>query len=871
MSGIQAGLTRMGAMGTKMRATGRAMSTYLTLPLVGVGFMAIKTAAAFDKSIAQVGIATGLGGRRLEEMRAVAIKFGKDTIFSANEAAEAMLELSKAGISAAQIKAGALAATLDLAAAGGQDLATSAVQIGAAMNTFNISAGKSRVIADALAGGANRSSANLSDLALSLQQAGQQAVASRLSLFETVGVLAAFADQGIRGSDAGTSLKVFLQRLNPVTIKAEEQMNKLGISFFDSNGRMKDMMGIAAELKSGLSGLNQKARLHAMQVMFGTDAMRAANIVYSLGSKELAGYIAATKRKGEAERMANAQMEGLPGALERLRGSLETAALKAGEAATPAIIGLAGAIEGLADAFTTLPPETQTAIVAIAGVALAAGPTLWVLGAMATAVAKLGRPLVALAGWFSGVSASAATTTTTVTAAQAAILAGGPSWQKRALESSGIGTTAGTSAGKSFARSMGGALGPAIAAIGLGNIVISATEGDWEQAGFKAGGAAAGGVIGGLIGSVVPGVGTAIGAMVGGGAGSFLGPMLADLIKGEKEVTPLQEKLARSSREVGRYFAESRRAASNLKHSISALSEAHRQANMSSKRLSHAQERVNMAVRKYGPNSRAAIAAEFRMVEAKNRNIRASNRLENIDRKHGLALQFYKQVTNAAALEIRNRVHNLRQQLGAIQDTWIREKKMGASRDRLTEISQKGIGIEKNLHMARDKQNKLLNEASNVAGPKYARFLQKANRGAIEAGGALKRFNDRLKTTLELTQGLSETDPFATPNLGNFGRGIPKGPGIGRPQGALGWRNFGGGIAEVGESGRELVFLPRGSDVMPAGPARRWQPESLLKQSPQEDRRYRRDNVKRPIQIMLGPRVLAEAMVDVQEDEEARL
>jgi TP901 family phage tail tape measure protein len=120
------------------------------------------------------------------------------------------------------------------------------------MNTFGLDASHARTIADALAGAATASSADLGDLALGLQMAGQSAQMAGLSVFETAAALAAFADQGIRGSDAGTSFKTFLMRLNPTTQKARDLMREMGLNFFDSKGRLLKLPAIAGRLRGAL-------------------------------------------------------------------------------------------------------------------------------------------------------------------------------------------------------------------------------------------------------------------------------------------------------------------------------------------------------------------------------------------------------------------------------------------------------------------------------------------------------------------------------------------------------------------------------------------------------------------------------------------
>jgi TP901 family phage tail tape measure protein len=270
-------------------------------------------------------------------------------------------------------------------------LADAAVVTGAGMNTFGLSAKDSTQIVDALAGAANSSAADVDDLAMALQQVGQQAVASGLTLQETTGALAAFADAGVRGSDAGTSLKVFLQRLVPQSKEAATEMKRLGLSFFDSKGNMKDLSAIAGELQDSFSGLTQKQRIAAMQTIFGSDATRAANILFTEGAKGIDGYVKASTEQGAAAKMAKARMTGLNGSLEQLRGSLETAAIKIGQALAPAVKDIAGKITDLTNKFTALSPETQGTIVKVLALTAALGPAVWIGGKFASTLGLMFR------------------------------------------------------------------------------------------------------------------------------------------------------------------------------------------------------------------------------------------------------------------------------------------------------------------------------------------------------------------------------------------------------------------------------------------------------------------------------------------------
>lgn len=390
-------LEKMKRVGQGMRSTGRSLSTNLTLPIVAAGAYAVHTAAEFEKSMAQVKVAGNVGGEGMASLEDLALKMGAETIFSANESGEAMLDLVKAGITPAQVKAGALGSTMALAATEGLALGRTAEIVGAAMNTFKIPAQESKLIADALAGGANASSASVQGLAQSLAQGGQSAAMYGINVHETVGALSAFAQNGIQASDAGTSFKTFLMRLNPVTKKAKEEMNRLGLDFFDADGKMISLAETSRELRDELGGMSDKQRSAALGVLFGTDAIRAANIVYSEGPKGIMKYVRATEKQGGAQQMANAQMKGLPGSIERLKGSLETAALVAGLAMAPAIELVAGGIEGLANSFSGLPPDVQTFIIIGLGVTAMIGPLVWVIGSLITAVSALGTALMFLA------------------------------------------------------------------------------------------------------------------------------------------------------------------------------------------------------------------------------------------------------------------------------------------------------------------------------------------------------------------------------------------------------------------------------------------------------------------------------------------
>jgi TP901 family phage tail tape measure protein len=295
----------------------------------------VELEAAYSKTMAQMRVATKAPAKELQRLDDLAIRLGKETVFSAVDASDAMLELAKNGIKPATIEAGALSSALTLAAAGSTGLEESAQVMGNTLNAFRLKGDKAASVSAALAGAANASSASVASLAEGLQQSSASAADAGFNVQETTGILAAFANAGISGSDAGTSLKTMLTRLVPSTRKASNAMRKYGLDFTDANGEFKSAVEIAENLKKGLGDLSDEERSAALNTIFGSDARRAATILTREGADGLAKYIKATSDQGAAEEMAKANMEGTAGAIERLKGAWETAKLEFGKSIAP--------------------------------------------------------------------------------------------------------------------------------------------------------------------------------------------------------------------------------------------------------------------------------------------------------------------------------------------------------------------------------------------------------------------------------------------------------------------------------------------------------------------------------------------------------
>lgn len=401
--------------GKKTEQIGKKMMP-VTAGVTAIGTASVVTANNFEDAMSQAAGALDKPMEQMGELRDLAIQMGQETIFSATEAGNAITELAKGGLSEGQIQAGALQTAMDLAAASGMSLGDAANVVVQTMGAFGIEANNSAEAANALAGAAAASSTDVQPLTEALAQCSAGAKNAGWSVQETTAVLGKFADAGITGSDAGTSLKTMLQRLSAPTDKAATMIENLGIQTRDSNGNMLGASEMAEELQSKLGGLDAATRDAALQTIFGSDAMRAAIILTSSGAEGLEKYEKATNDQEAAQRMANSQMGEGSRAIEELKGSLETASIIVGDTLAPIIQKVAEFITDLVNKFTSLPQGMQTTIIAIAGIVAAVGPLLILIGKMSlgvSAVAKafskmtaVGKAVVSIFNFIKGAATS---------------------------------------------------------------------------------------------------------------------------------------------------------------------------------------------------------------------------------------------------------------------------------------------------------------------------------------------------------------------------------------------------------------------------------------------------------------------------------
>ena len=354
----------------------------------GLG-VAIAASAKFEQGMSNVQAATHESAANMDLLRQAALDAGQATVFSATEAAAGIENLAKAGVSTADILSGGLTGALDLAAAGEMGVGEAAEVAATALTQFNLAGSDVPHVADLLAAGAGKAQGSVADMGMALKQGGLVASQMGVSLEEMTGTLAAFASAGLIGSDAGTSLKTMLLRLANPSKAAALTMEQFGIAAYDASGNMVSMSNLAGQLAVAFEGQDQATRDAALAVMFGSDAIRAANVLYTQGASGIADWTANVDDAGFAAETAAIRMDNLKGDIEGLKGAFETALIGTGESSQGPLRSVVQSLTALVNAYNDLPGPAKSAAAGILGVTAVAGGGLWAFSKMVTGLAGM--------------------------------------------------------------------------------------------------------------------------------------------------------------------------------------------------------------------------------------------------------------------------------------------------------------------------------------------------------------------------------------------------------------------------------------------------------------------------------------------------
>ena len=390
-------LTALGAGAVNLGST---LAGAVTTPLVGIGVAAMTTFGNFEQQMNRVKAISGATGGQFDQLKQRAVELGASSVFSASEVAQAMENMASAGMNVNDIYS-ASAGVMDLAAVSGRDMGLAAEAVASAMNQFGIAGENATHVADVYAKAAADTNAETVDMAEAMKYAGPVMSSLNSSFEETAAAIGIMSNAGIKGSQAGTTLRTAMQRLAAPTDVASKLMQSLGISAYNSEGQMKPISELLPHLQERLSGLSEEQRNNALNTLFGKESLSGMLALLDSAGPEFDGVVSGLQNSnGAAKEMADTMNSGLTGSIENLKGKLETAAITVSERFAPYIEQLADKVGELTEWFTNLSEEQQDQIIKWGLVAAAAGPALVVFGKVAGA---LGTTFKALGTVSSGI------------------------------------------------------------------------------------------------------------------------------------------------------------------------------------------------------------------------------------------------------------------------------------------------------------------------------------------------------------------------------------------------------------------------------------------------------------------------------------
>lgn len=323
-SGFNSGLSKLASNAAKgIAAVGSAVG--------GMSVYAIKVGSDFEAAMSRVQAISGATGSELEELTETAKQLGIDTKFSATEAAQAMENLASAGFDTNEIIA-ATPGMMDLAAAAGEDLANSADIAASTLRGFGLEASEAGHVADVLAENANRTNAAVADTGEAMKYIAPVAHAMGISFEECAAAVGLLANAGIKGGQAGTTLRSALTRLVNPTEEMTETMDALGMSFFDSEGKMLSLSEIIRVLQKSTANLTEEQRNQALATIFGQEALSGMLALIDAGPEQLDELTNAFENcEGAAADTAAVMNDNLQGSFSTLQSSLEALGIEAYE------------------------------------------------------------------------------------------------------------------------------------------------------------------------------------------------------------------------------------------------------------------------------------------------------------------------------------------------------------------------------------------------------------------------------------------------------------------------------------------------------------------------------------------------------------
>ena len=400
LSKIDVAGQKMEAVGNSIAGAGKKMMGVTTV-IGGVGVAAVKTAADFDSAMSQVAAVSGATGKDFDALRSKAREMGSKTKFSATEAAEAMNYMAMAGWKTEDMLGG-IEGVMNLAAASGEDLATTSDIVTDALTAFGLSAKDSGHFADILAAASSNANTNVSMMGETFKYCAPIAGALGFSAEDTAEAIGLMANAGIKSSQAGTALRTIMNNLAGDVKISGKAIGDVTIATTNADGSMRDLSDILADCRTAFSGLTESEKAQAAESLVGKNAMSGFLALMNAGEGDIEKLSSAIDNcDGSAEKMAMTMQDNLAGQLTILKSQLQELAISFGDILMPAIRSIVSKLQGFVDKLNGMDEGTKRTIVTIALLVASIGPLLIIIG---TTISKIGVAMQGFVKLANGVS-----------------------------------------------------------------------------------------------------------------------------------------------------------------------------------------------------------------------------------------------------------------------------------------------------------------------------------------------------------------------------------------------------------------------------------------------------------------------------------
>ena len=397
-------LQKISATGEKLQTVGDTISGVGTklLPVTGAfvaaGTASVKTAADFESAMSKVSAVSGATGSDLDALSEKAREMGSKTKFSASEAAEAMNYMAMAGWKTEDMLGG-IEGVMNLAAASGEDLATTSDIVTDALTAFGLSASDSGHFADVLAAASSNANTNVSMMGETFKYCAPIAGSLGFSVEDTAEAIGLMANAGIKSTQAGTSLRTIMTNLSGDVKICGSSIGEVTVATTNADGSMRDLSDILADCRTAFAGLTESEKASAAESLVGKNAMSGFLALMNASDadvEKLSGAIDGCN--GAAQSMADTMNDNLEGQLTILKSQLQELAISFGEILLPAVKNIVSFLQGFIDVLNSMPDGVKETIVTIALIAAAIGPVLIIVGKVISAVGTIMTIIPKLAG-----------------------------------------------------------------------------------------------------------------------------------------------------------------------------------------------------------------------------------------------------------------------------------------------------------------------------------------------------------------------------------------------------------------------------------------------------------------------------------------